>query len=64
VLGLTNSPYHRVLGYFQDVVNAPKRIDLLELRVDGNSNSVEYARAVFQVMSGDQALVNGREAAP
>lgn len=61
VVGLTNSPYQRVLGYFQDVVTAPKRIDLLELRVDGNSNSVEYAHARFQVMSGHPEIVKGRE---
>jgi hypothetical protein len=64
VVGLTNSPYQRVLGYFQDVVTAPKRIDLLELRVDGNSNSVEYVHARFQVMSGHPDLVVAGEGLP
>jgi hypothetical protein len=53
VLGLTNPPYHRVLGYFQDVVNSPKRVDLIELHVQGNSNSVQEARAVVHVLTGE-----------
>jgi hypothetical protein len=52
VLGLTNSPYRRVMGYLQDVVNTPKRIDLLELRVVGESNSVQEARARLEVLRG------------
>jgi hypothetical protein len=47
-VGVTNSPYQQVLGFVQGVINSPKRVDLLELAVDGDSNSVAQARARMQ----------------
>jgi hypothetical protein len=64
VLGFTNSPYQRVLGYFDDVVDSPKRVDLIELSVRGNSNSIQQARAVLHLLAGDLAPTATNTAQP
>ena len=50
-VGVTNSPYQQLLGFIRSVGNSTKRVDLLELSVDGDSNSVALARARLQFLS-------------
>jgi hypothetical protein len=47
------SPYQRVLRLTQFLSNQPKRVDLLELDVSGNSNSVSRAVAVLNLWASD-----------
>ena len=49
-VGVTNAPYKQVLGFIHTVANSPKRLDLLELSVVGDSNSVAQARARLQFL--------------
>jgi hypothetical protein len=51
VIGMTNSPYKRLLGLMQTLARSPKRFDLLELVADGNSDSVREARAMVHLLA-------------
>jgi len=54
IAGATNGPYHRMLGFTRMLQDAAKRTDLLALEASGHSNSVERARAVLQLWSGEE----------
>jgi hypothetical protein len=51
VIGMTNSPYKRLLALMQTLARSPKRFDVVELVAEGNSNSVREARAVLQLLA-------------
>jgi hypothetical protein len=54
VVGTTNTPYQRLLELANNVATADKRIDLLELSVSGDSNSVQRASLVVQLWSPER----------
>ena len=45
----TNSPYQRLLSFARALENSKRRVDVIALMVDGNSNSVRHARAVVEL---------------
>lgn len=47
----TNAPYKRLLDFIQGLASQKKRADLVELTVNGHSNSVTQAKAVFHLWS-------------
>ena len=47
----TNSPYQRLLTFAEVLEKTKQRVDLVELSVRGNFNSVNQARAVLEVRS-------------
>jgi outer membrane murein-binding lipoprotein Lpp len=47
----TNSPYQRVLGFTRMLQTPRQRVDLLELMVSGDSNSVRRAQVAVQLWS-------------
>ena len=54
IAGTTNGPYHRLLGFTRLLQDSAKRTDLVALEADGRSNSVEHARAVLRLWSGEE----------
>jgi len=52
----TNSPYKRLMNLTGILPKTKQRIDLVELVVVGNSNSVDKAKAVVQFWSQEPAL--------
>jgi len=52
-IGSVRSPYERVLGFLDQVARQEKRVDLIELQVDGGSNSVTRALLVLDLWAGD-----------
>lgn len=54
IAGTTNGPYHRLLGFIRLLQDSAKRNDLVALDASGRSNSVEHARAVLQLWSGEE----------
>ena len=50
--GATNSPYERLLTFAGTLEKTKQRVDLVELSVHGNFNSVHEARAVLEVRVG------------
>jgi hypothetical protein len=50
-VGMTNSPYKRLLELMQALSRSPKRFDMVELVAEGNSNSVREARAAIQLLA-------------
>ena len=56
IIGGTATPYARLLKFTESLATSPKRLDLLELSVTGNSNSVSQARAVVQLLAGEKKL--------
>jgi hypothetical protein len=48
---VTNSPYHRLLEFGESLVRPSKLVDVTELTVSGNSNSVTQARIEVQLWS-------------
>jgi hypothetical protein len=48
---VTNSPYKRLLEFGQSLARPNKRVDVTELTVSGNSNSVAQARIEVQLWS-------------
>jgi hypothetical protein len=51
IFGSTNSPYNRLLLLSDALTRSPKRLDLVELSVVGNSNSISQAQAIVQLFS-------------
>lgn len=51
----TNSPYQRLLGFTRLLETGNKRTDLIEFSAHGSSNSVQHAKAVFQLWSRPKA---------
>jgi hypothetical protein len=49
--GATNSPFRQLLSFTQNMAKSSKRFDLLELSVEGDTNSVKQALAVVQLWS-------------
>jgi|GEM_PF-5566077 len=45
------SSYQRLLGFTRTLANMNRRIDLVELSVTGNSNSIDQAKATVQLWS-------------
>ena len=56
---LTNTPYARLMHFTRLLTQIKPRVDLLDLSVAGNSNSVQQAQAVLQFWSEEK-----EEAAP
>ena len=56
ILGATRTPYARVLKFSEALATSPKRLDLVELSVTGDSNSVNQAQAVVQLLTGEKKL--------
>ena len=56
IFGSTNSPYNRLLPFANAIAHSPKRLDLIELSVVGNSNSISEAQAVVQLFSREKPL--------
>jgi hypothetical protein len=54
IAGTTNGPYHRLLGFIRRLQDSATRVDLVALEASGRSNSVEHARAVLQLWSGEE----------
>jgi hypothetical protein len=52
----TNTPYARLLKFTDALASSPKRLDLLELSVTGDSNSVNQAQVVMQLLAGEKKL--------
>ena len=52
----TNTPYARLLKFTDELASSPKRLDLLELSVTGDSNSVSQAQVVVQLLAGEKKL--------
>jgi len=52
---LTQAPYKRVLDLAKNLTTQKKRVDLLELSVKGNSNSVSQARFELQLWSEENS---------
>lgn len=52
----TNTPYARLLKFTDGLASSPKRLDLLELSVTGDSNSVSQAQVVVQLLAGEKKL--------
>ena len=48
VIRTTNSPYRRFLGLAETLQKQAKRVDLLELSVTGNSNSLQRANLTLE----------------
>jgi hypothetical protein len=51
VEGLTNSAYQRLLYFTQAIANSPKRFQVVEFSIEGNSNSVQRAKAVLHLLA-------------
>ena len=47
----TNSPYLRLLNFAQNLGSQNKRVDLIELKASGSSNSVSEAKMDLQLWS-------------
>jgi hypothetical protein len=47
----TNSPYLRLLSFAQNLSSQNKRVDLVELKASGSSNSVSEAHLALQLWS-------------
>ena len=56
IFGSTNSPYNRLLLFADALARSPKRLDLVDLSVVGNSNSISQAQAVVQLFSTEKPL--------
>jgi hypothetical protein len=56
IMGATLTPYARMLKFTQALATSPKRLDLVELSVTGDSNSVSQAQAVVQLLTGAKKL--------
>jgi hypothetical protein len=56
ILGATLTPYARVLKFTEALTASPKRLDLIELSVTGDSNSISQAQAVVQLLAGEKKL--------
>lgn len=56
IFGSTNSPYNRLLLFADALARSPKRLDLIDLSVVGNSNSISQAQAVVQLFSTEKPL--------
>jgi hypothetical protein len=54
VLGSTTPSYARLLKFAQAVASSSKRLDLLELNVTGDSNSVSQAQAVVKLLATER----------
>jgi hypothetical protein len=52
---LTQAPYKRVLDLAKNLTTQKKRVDLLELSVKGNSNSVSQAKFELQLWSEENS---------
>lgn len=52
--GAKVTPYARVLKFTETLATSPKRIELMELSVTGDSNSVSHAQAVVQLLAGER----------
>ncbi len=50
----TNAPYKRLLDFAQALTRQSKRVDLLEINVKGNSNSISQARVAVQLWAEDK----------
>ncbi|HUS37560.1 MAG TPA: hypothetical protein VM680_19585, partial [Verrucomicrobiae bacterium] len=50
------TPYARLLKFTDELASSPKRLDLLELSVTGDSNSVSQAQVVMQLLAGEKKL--------
>jgi hypothetical protein len=52
--GITNTPYQRLLTFTGSLAESERRIDLLELSVSGNSNSIQQASVVVRIWSPEK----------
>ena len=56
IFNSTNSSYRRLLAFTDAIANSGKRLELLELSVHGNSNSVSQAEARVQLLSTERPV--------
>jgi hypothetical protein len=54
VLGSAATPYSRLLRFTESLAGTSKRLELLELNVTGDSNSVSHATAVVQLYAAER----------
>lgn len=54
ILGVTNSPYKRLLDFDQALASSPKKMQLVELTVEAGSNSIKQAKAVVRLLAAEE----------
>ena len=58
LLGLTGTPYQRLLRLGQQLAAEGKRADLAELTVAGGTNSITRASLVFNLWAGEESVAS------